>query len=126
VTGQGDVIRYSEVRDTLARNSPGEEGFRLPNVIEPRLGTEFAAPLSCGCGIVRVRAGVHYQSPGMLGYDGLDPARRLAFADGSWRTVATLGASFVSEYSGNGLRLDVDSRDVFEGPELSVGVAWRF
>jgi hypothetical protein len=126
VMGQGDVIRYSEVRDTLSRNSPEDEGFRMPNVIEPRLGTEFATPLSCGCGIVRVRAGVHYQAPGTLGYEGLDPARRLAFADRSWRTVATLGASFVSEYSGNGLRLDVDSRDVFEGPELSFGIAWRF
>lgn len=126
VTGQGDVIRYSEVRDTLARNSPGDEGFRMPNVIEPRIGTEFASPLSCGCGIVRVRAGVHYQAPGSLGYEGLDPARRLAFVEGNWRTVATLGASFVSEYSGNGLRLDVDSRDVFDGPELSFGIVWRF
>jgi hypothetical protein len=40
--------------------------------------------------------------------------------------VATLGASFVGEYFGRAIRLDVDSADLARGPHLSVGASVRF
>ncbi|HEY6548726.1 MAG TPA: hypothetical protein VI589_12515, partial [Vicinamibacteria bacterium] len=125
---QGDVIRYGEVMDALERNvgASAAAGFRLSNVVEPRLGAEFSAPLWCGCGSVRLRGGLHYRSAGTLQYEGTDPVAARAFAPGTWKTVATLGASLFSEYFGNGIRLDLDSRNVFEGPDLSFGIVWRF
>jgi hypothetical protein len=125
---QGDVVRYGEVRDALERNVGADSaaGFRLPNVIEPRLGAEFSAPLWCGCGSAKLRAGLHNRSPGTLRYEGADPLVARTFAPGAWKTVATVGASLFAEYFGNGLRLDIDSRDVFDGPDLSFGIVWRF
>jgi hypothetical protein len=75
---------------------------------------------------VKLRGGLHYRSPGTLLYEGADPVLSRAFAPGSWRTVGTLGASFSSEYYGHGIRLDLDSRDLVHGPDLSFGVVWRF
>jgi hypothetical protein len=75
---------------------------------------------------VRLRGGLHYRSPGTLRYLGPDPILRRTFAPESWRTVATLGASFFAEHMGHALSLDIDSRDVFEGPDLSFGIVWRF
>jgi len=128
LTAQGDLIRYQEVVDTLRRNvgDTAARDFRLDNVMEPRLGVEFATPLRCGCGTVKVRAGVHYESPGTLEFSGSDEARRNAFPVRSWRTTMTLGGSFFAEHFGNALRVDVDSLDVLDGPALSVGVVWRF
>ena len=54
------------------------------------------------------------------------PVAARAFPRQSWRTVATLGASIFAEHFGNALRLDLDSRNVFDGPELSFGIVWRF
>jgi hypothetical protein len=128
VLAQGDVIRYSEVVDALVRNvgPDAAAGFRMPNVVEPRVAAEFSAPLWCGCGSVKLRGGLHYRSPGTLGYEGTDPIAAQAFAPGNWRTVAAAGASFFAEYYGNGIRLDLDSRDLVHGPELSFGIVWRF
>lgn len=128
VVAQGDVILYGEVMGSLERNI-GEEAaldFSLPSTVEPRFGAEFAAPLWCGCGSVRFRGGLHYRSPGTLRYVGSDLILRRTFAPESWRTVASLGASFFTEHYGNALRLDFDVRDVFEGPNFSFGVVWRF
>ena len=74
----------------------------------------------CGCGIVRLRGGLHYRSAGTLRLRGRGPDLRRTFAAGEWQTVATLGASFFAEHFGNALRLDIDSRDVFEGPGALV------
>lgn len=124
---QGDVIRYSEVTDALWRNvGDAAAGFGLANVVEPRFGAEFAAPLWCGCGVVRLRGGLHYRSPGTLVYEGPDAAQAEAFAPRSFRTVASLGASLLAEHFDNALRLDVDAKDVLDGPELSFGIVWRF
>jgi hypothetical protein len=127
-TGQFDVIRYHEVVDALRRNVGEVAGrdFGLSNAFEPRVGAEFATPLRCGCGTVKVRAGLHYQSPGTLHFDGSDPELRTAFPVRSRRTTVTLGASFFAEHFGNALRFDLDSRDVLDGPALSAGVVWRF
>jgi hypothetical protein len=128
VTGQADVIRYHEVVDALLRNVGDEAGrdFDLANAVEPRFGAEFATPLRCGCGTLKLRGGLHYESPGTLRFDGTDPVLRDAFRVRSWRTTVTLGASFFAEHFGNALRIDVDSRDVLDGPALSAGVVWRF
>jgi len=124
---EGDLIRYREVFESLRGNiGEGAAGFGLPDTVEPRLGMEFATPLSCGCGVVKLRAGIHYRSPGTLRYAGGDPLRARAFPPGRWRSVAALGGSFFAQYFRNALRLDVDARDVFEGPELSFGLVWRF
>ena len=32
----------------------------------------------------------------------------------------------MTEHFGKALRLDVDAKDLFDGPELSFGMAWRF
>ncbi len=127
-SGQVDFIRYQEVVDALRQNVGEVAGsdFHMSNAAEPRLGTEFATPLRCGCGTVKLRAGLHYESPGTLRYLGADPVLHDAFPVRSWRTTVTLGASFFSEYFGNAVRIDVDSRDVFDGPALSAGVVWRF
>ena len=127
IVAQGDIILYSEVLASLERNI-GEAAldFSLPSTVEPRTGAEFAAPLWCGCGVVRLRGGLHYRSPGTLRYVGPDPALRRTFAQESWRTVASLGASLLAEHFGHALRFDVDVRDIFEGPNLSFGVTWRF
>jgi len=124
---EGDLIRYREVLESL-RGNVGEAaaGFGLPDAVEPRVGMEFATPLSCGCGVIKLRAGIHYRSPGTLRYAGADALLARAFAPGGWRAVATLGASFFAEHFRNALRLDLDARDVIEGPELSFGVVWRF
>jgi len=123
-----DVIRYGEIVDALERNvgPSAAAGFRLANVVEPRLGAEFSAPLWCGCGSVKLRGGLHYRAPATLIYEGADPVAARAFAPGRWKTVATFGASWFSEYFGNGIRLDLDARDLIEGPELSFGIVWRF
>ena len=127
-SGQADVIRYHEVIDALLRNVGDEAGqdFSLVNAVEPRFGTEFATPLRCGCGTIKVRAGLHYESPGTLVFTGDDPERRDAFRVRSWRTTVTMGVSLFVEHFGNALRIDVDSRDVINGPALSVGAVWRF
>jgi hypothetical protein len=127
-TGQIDIIRYHEVVDALLRNVGEVAGsdFSLSTAVEPRAGAEFATPLRCGCGTVKIRAGIHYESPGTLVYGGSDPLLRTAFRSHSWRTTLTLGASFFAEHFGNALRFDVDSRDLLDGPALSAGVVWRF
>ncbi len=128
VLAQGDAIRYGEVVDTLERNvgPAAAAGFHLNNVLEPRVAAEFSAPLWCGCGNVKLRGGLHYRSPGRLAYDGPDPVVAQAFVPGSWQTVMTLGASLFGEYAEKGIRLDIDSKDVLHGPELSFGVVLRF
>jgi hypothetical protein len=124
---QGDFIRYNEVVDAMHRNSgSAADPFRLKDAVEPRMGVEFAAPLWCGCGVMKARAGLHYRSPGTLEYEGSDPAAAAAFAPGNWRTVASLGVSFLTEHFGNALRFDLDSKDLFDGPDISFGIAWRF
>jgi len=126
-TGQGDLIRYGEVVAAVRRNVEGDApGFRLPSTVEPRAGGEYSTPLSCGCGIVKVRAGVHYRSPGTLRFVGPDAVTAAIFTNPGWRTVATLGISFLTEFFDRAFRLDVDAKDVFEGPALSFGVVWRF
>jgi hypothetical protein len=127
-TTQGDFIRFSQVVDTLSRNAGASAaaGFSLPDTLEPRLGAEYGAPLWCGCGIVRLRGGIHYRSPGTLRYSGPDSATAEAFTNRPWRTEVAFGGSFYTEHFNNALRLDFDARDVFEGRELSFGVAWRF
>ncbi len=128
VLAQGDAIRYGEVVDTLERNvgPAAAAGFHMKNVLEPRVAAEFSAPLWCGCGNVKLRGGLHYRSPGALAYDGPDPVLAQAFVPGSWQTVMTLGASLFGEYAEKGIRLDLDSKDVLHGPELSFGVVLRF
>jgi hypothetical protein len=126
-TAQGDLVRNREVLAALRRNVGSDApGFSIPDTLEPRLGTEFSAPLWCGCGIVSLRGGLAFRPPGTLVYEGEDEAASAAFRSGTWRTVTSLGASFVTEHFGNALRFDVDSRDLFDGPELSFGIVWRF
>ncbi|HJS57581.1 MAG TPA: hypothetical protein VKA01_05700 [Vicinamibacteria bacterium] len=124
---QGDLIRYREVIETLGRNSgtPAVD-WSLPDVVEPRVGMEFTAPLWCGCGVVRLRSGLHYRSSGSLRYVGTDPALARAFDHDPWETVASLGGSFFTEHFGHALRIDLDSRDLFHGPDLSFGLVFRF
>jgi hypothetical protein len=127
LTAQGDLIRYREVVESLLRNSEASaDDWTLQDAVEPRFGAEFSAPLWCGCGVVKLRGGVHYRSAGTLRYDGTDPEIASAFEHDPWETVATLGGSFFTEYLGHALRFDVDSRDVFHGPELSFGIVMRF
>jgi hypothetical protein len=124
---QTDLVRHREVLETLRRNEGAAAmGFSLPDRFEPRFGTEFASPLRCGCGVVKLRGGIHHQASGTLRYRGTDPGAAAAFPDLLGRTVAALGGSFFAEYFGNALRLDVDSRDLLRGPELSFGIVWRF
>jgi hypothetical protein len=124
---QGDLIRYREVEKTLRRNAgDAAQSFSLPNVVEPRFGAEFSAPLWCGCGVVKIRGGLHHRSAGTLRYGGTDPVLARTFAGDQWETVATLGGSFFSEYFGHALRLDIDSKDLFHGPDLSFGLVFRF
>jgi hypothetical protein len=125
---QNDFIRFQDVVETLRRNV-GEEAaqdFVLPDEVEPRLGGEYATPLTCGCGSVKVRAGLHYESPGTLRYEGADPTLAAAFTGQRRVVVFTLGGSLFAEHFGNALRLDLDARDVLDGPDLSFGVVWRF
>ena len=124
---EGDLVRYREVIETLRRNSAALAGeWSLPDAVEPRAGVEFSAPLWCGCGVVRLRGGLHYRSSGRLRYGGTDPQLARAFEHDPWQTTGTLGASFFTEHFGHALRIDVDSRDVFNGPELSFGLVFRF
>lgn len=124
---QGDVIRYGEVLTTLRRNAgSAARDFDINDAIEPRAGSEFAFPLSCGCGTVKLRAGLQYLSPGTLVYSGSDAVLEQAFGTRPWRAVASFGASFFAEYFGRALRLDLDSKDLFDGPALSFGIVWRF
>jgi hypothetical protein len=125
---QADYIRYSEVVDTLTRNvgPAAAAGFSLPSTVEPRFGAEYGVTLWCGCGVVRLRAGVHYQAPGTLRYDGTDPVAVQAFPNRRWHAAAAFGGSFYTEHFANAIRLDVDARDVFDQRTLSVGLAWRF
>ena len=127
LSGETDLIRHREVVRTLRRNvGQAADGMELPDRVEPHLGVEFATHLSCGCGNVRLRAGVRGRSPGLLHYTGTDPSRARAFPGEPWRAVATLGGSFVGEYFGRALRLDLDSTDLLDGPRLSAGVSMRF
>jgi hypothetical protein len=127
-SAQGDFIRFQDVVQTLRRNVGDEAaaGFDLPDQVEPRVGGEYATPLTCGCGSIKVRAGLHYRSPGTLRYEGEDRALAATFS-GQRREVAfTLGGSLFAEHFGNALRFDLDARDVLDGPDLSFGVVWRF
>jgi hypothetical protein len=126
-SAQTDLVRYREVVDALRRNV-GERatGFRLSDAVEPRFGTEFGAPLWCGCGIVKFRGGVHYRSPGTLVYEGPDPIAAQAFRSRNWRTLVTGGVSLLSEHFGNALRLDLDSGDLVRRRDFSASIVWRF
>jgi hypothetical protein len=127
LAAQGDLIRYREVVDTLHRNSEtAAEDWKLPDVVEPRVGVEFSAPLWCGCGVVRLRGGLNYRSAGSLRYAGADAMLAQAFDHDAWETAASLGGSFFAEHFGHALRIDVDSRDLFQGPDLSFGLVFRF
>ena len=126
-SGQGDLIRYSEVVDALRRNvGDRASGFLLREAVEPRVGGEFGVPLWCGCGIVKFRGGLHYRSSGSLVYEGPDPVAASAFRRRNWRTVVSAGASLLSEHFGNALRLDFDSGDLLHGPDLAASIVWRF
>ncbi len=127
-SAQGDFIRFKDVVATLRRNvgDAAADGFDMPDEVEPRIGGEYATPLTCGCGSIKLRAGLHYQSPGTLRYRGEDPALAAAFTGQRRTTVFTLGGSLFAEHFGNALRFDVDARDVLDGPDLSFGVVWRF
>jgi hypothetical protein len=127
-SAQGDFIRFKDVVSTLRRNvgDAAADGFDMPDEVEPRIGGEYATPLTCGCGSIKVRAGLHYQSPGTLRYAGEDPALAAAFTGQRRATVFTIGGSLFAEHFGNALRFDVDARDVLDGPALSFGVVWRF
>jgi hypothetical protein len=127
-SGQGDFIRYRDVVQTLRRNvgDAAAAGFELKDEVDPRIGGEYATPLTCGCGSVKFRAGVHYQSPGTLRYQGGDGALAAAFTGQRRQTVFTLGGSLFAEHFGNAIRLDLDALDVLGGPGLSFGVVWRF
>jgi hypothetical protein len=127
-SAQGDFIRFQDVVETLRRNVGDEaaQGFFLPDEVEPRFGGEWATPLTCGCGSVKVRAGLHYQSPGTLRYEGDDPTLAAAFTGQRRQVIFTLGGSLFAEHFGNALRFDLDSRNVLGGPDLSFGVVWRF
>lgn len=127
-SAQGDFIRFKDVVQSLRRNVGDEaaDGFDLPDEVEPRIGGEYATPLKCGCGSVKVRAGVHYESPGTLRYQGDDRTLASTFSGQRRHTVFTLGGSLFAEHFGNAVRLDVDARDVLDGPDLSFGVVWRF
>jgi hypothetical protein len=126
-TVQGDLALNREVVAALQRNDAGGTGsFRLDDTVEPRLGSEFSAPLWCGCGIVRLRGGLAFRPPGTLSYEGSDPALSAEFRGEDWRTVGSLGASFVTEHFGNAVRVDVDALDLFHDPGLSFGIVWRF
>jgi hypothetical protein len=127
VSVEADQIRYREVVSALRRNVGARaDGFALSDRVEPHAGIEFAAPLSCGCGNIRLRAGVRGRSPGRLHYSGNDPERREAFPGEPWRAAASLGVSFVGEYLDRAVRLDLDSADLFDGPRLTVGATFRF
>lgn len=124
---QGDIIRNREVLETLKRNVGARaSGFLLSDQVEPRFGTEWAWPIPCGCGVMKFRGGLRYESSGRLRYRGTDAVTAAAFPDEPGRTVTSLGASFFTEYFGRALRLDVDSKDVLRGPDLSFGIVWRF
>ena len=128
-SAQGDFIRFRDVVETLRRNVGDEAaaGFDLPDEVEPRIGGEYATPLTCGCGSVKVRAGLHYQSPGHAALRGRRPRRWPPRSPGQRRQVVfTLGGSLFAEHFGNALRFDLDARDVLDGPALSFGVVWRF
>lgn len=127
-SAQGDFIRFRDVVQTLRRNVGDEaaEGFDLPDEVEPRIGGEYATPLTCGCGSVKVRAGFQYESPGTLRYEGNDATLASAFSGQRRKVVFTLGGSLFAEHFGNALRFDLDARDVVDGPDLSFGVVWRF
>ncbi len=124
---QGDLVRYREVIETLRRNTGDvAEGWSLPDAVEPRLGFEFSAPLWCGCGVVKLRGGVHYRSPGTLRYGGTDDALAQAFEGDGWETVATMGGSLFAEYFGHAIRFDIDARNVVHGPDMFFGIVFRF
>jgi len=124
---QGDIIRNREVLETLRRNvGDRASGFLLSDQVEPRFGTEWSWPIPCGCGVMKFRGGLRYESSGRLRYGGTDAVIAAAFPDEPGRTVTSLGASFFTEYFGRALRLDVDSKDVLRGPDLSFGIVWRF
>jgi hypothetical protein len=124
---QGDLVRYREVMDTLRRNTgDAADDWSLSDAVEPRLGLEFSAPFWCGCGVGKLRAGVHYRSSGILRYDGDDPALIRAFDQDHWETVFTTGASIFAEYFGYALRFDIDAKNVFHGPDISFGIVVRF
>lgn len=127
-SAQGDFIRFKDVVATLRRNvgEAAADGFDMPDEVEPRIGGEYATPLTCGCGTIKVRAGLHYESPGTLRYLGDDPLLAEAFSGQRRTTVFTIGGSLFAEHFGNALRFDVDARDVLDGPDLSFGVVWRF
>ena len=93
---QADFIRFRDVVETLRRNVGDEAaaGFDLPDEVEPRIGGEFATPLTCGCGSIKVRAGLHYRSPGTLRYEGDDPEQAAAFtSQGGWSCSRSAGRS---------------------------------
>ena len=40
--------------------------------------------------------------------------------------MASVGGSLFTEHYSHALRLDLDARGMFDGPELSFGIVWRF
>ena len=104
-----------------SRTGFDEDAWRA---LEPRLGIELTRPSPTG-GYFKLRAGIHRETAGRLGYEGTDLALRQAFAQPPDAFRAGAGASLLGEFYENGFRFDVDISQVVVERLTSVRAAGR-
>lgn len=123
LTAQLDRIRYSQILSslTIGQGAHARADYALADAWEPRFGIELSLPRRAAS--VQLRAGVHWQAPGVLRYLGVDPLEQATFVGAKRAVVTALGASIVTPAW---LRLDLAAQLGHERPHFLAGLAARF
>jgi hypothetical protein len=122
VTGQIDLVRYSQIRDALdVRRDIPRSDYVLDDGIEARVGIEWAHvfdPLT-----LQLRGGLWSQAPGSIEYVGPEPSERMTFLGSSRRLREGVGASVLFK---SGLSMDAGALFGGDRTLILAGARYRF
>ena len=123
LTGQLDLVRYSQIRDALEimRGSVLGKDYVLDDALEARGGVEWTIP--AGSFDVALRGGVYSEAPGSITYVGPNPDEAAAFRGSERRLLGAAGATVTMRHV-----IAVDAATVWGGDRrlLLLGARYRF
>jgi hypothetical protein len=123
LAAQVDRVGYGQIRSSLVigQGARRREEYALEDAWEPRAAVELSLPRRASS--LQLRAGLHWQAPGALRYDGSDLLERATFAGGTRSLTGAVGASLVTP---RWLRVDLAARFARERTQIAAGLAGRF